>query len=82
MKITINGDFVYYYWVKEDTKQVDLGIYKFGNVGDCKLRIVQGEGSLKGNTLFLDSNYVIVKAEADNNIFDQIIISRKSLAAF
>jgi len=82
VKITINGDFAYDYWVKEGTKQVDLGIYKFGNVGDCKLRIVKGEGSLKGNTLFLNSNYVIVKAEADNNVFDQIIISRKSLVAF
>jgi LmbE family N-acetylglucosaminyl deacetylase len=82
VKITVNDNFAYDYWVKDDTQKVDLGIYKFGNVGDCKLSIVNGKGSLKGNTLFLDSNYVTVRVDADNNVFDQITIRRKTLWAF
>ncbi|MEA5092828.1 hypothetical protein SDC9_35951 [bioreactor metagenome] len=82
VKITINDDFAYDYWVKDDVKQVALGIYKFGNVGNCELKIIKGKGHLSGNTLFLDSNYVIVKAEAANNVFDQITIRRQTLWAF
>jgi LmbE family N-acetylglucosaminyl deacetylase len=82
VKITINEDFAYDYWVKENIKEVVLGIYKFGNVGECKLSIVEGEGRLQGNTLFLDGNYVIVRAEGDNNVFDQIVIRRKNFLAF
>ena len=82
VKITINDDFAYDYWVKDDVKQVALGIYKFGNVGNCELKIIKGKGHLSGSTLFLDSNYVIVKAEAANNVFDQITIRRQTLWAF
>ncbi|MDD4320262.1 MAG: PIG-L family deacetylase [Acidaminococcaceae bacterium] len=82
VKITVNGDFVYDYWVRRDIEKLDLGIYKFGNVGKCKLIIVAGKGRLQGNELFLDSDDIIVRAEDENGLFDQVVIHRKPVWYF
>lgn len=77
VKITINGNFAYDYWVGENVEKLKLGIYKFGNVGKCKLSIVEGQGKLQGDTLILDGDDITVRAEDKNGLFDQVVIHRK-----
>jgi hypothetical protein len=60
----------------------DNELNKFGDVDACKLSVSEGDGRLQGNNLLLNGNYVIVRAEGENHVFDQIVIRRKNLWAF
>ncbi len=87
LKITVQGDFIYDHWLRSDQDFLELGLYRYHYDGPCSFSIVQGENCfLKGRKLYFQGPCakVIVRVEAmrDAGIFDQVIIRRRSKAAF
>lgn len=84
IKMMINDDFAYEYYVPDREEKVELELYSFGEIRRESIRfeILGGRGIIAdGNTVLLqDQAPVIVRATAEtvegNTVFDQIVLGR------
>ena len=81
MKIMIDNNFAYDYWIPNDLDYISLDYYQYGNVG--KIRYVLDPScysKISNNKVFFSSkdSKVIIKAENEGRCLDQIVIHRCS----
>ena len=88
LKITVDDDFVYDYYVPDDKEYVDLGFYCYEGImkDSIRLKVIEGDGVTinRRRVLFNGRNYAVIRADAEtidgNQVFDQIILRRVSSA--
>ena len=86
IKITIDDNFVYDYFIPKFKKRIELEIYRFHISKTVEMSVSDGVLYYSGKTFIVqfDSDDVTVRAEVagEPEIFDQIKIHRKSLIYF
>ena len=82
IKITINNNFVYDYFIPKSMKRIELEIYRFHTDKPIEISVSDGVIFCSGKKFILqfDSDDVTVRAEiaGESEIFDQVKIHRKS----
>lgn len=81
IKILINDNFVYNYYIDNYVKELEIGIYKFNTTDKVRFEVVKGLALLEKNKLrILGNKPIVIQAFLSNNkkIFDQVIIYPKS----
>ena len=83
IKILINGDFAYDYWIKRNVRDVSINLYRYACDDDIEIKVVSNCFSkYENDVLTIDDRdgAITVRAvsKVDENIFDEIVIVRKS----
>ena len=87
IKLMVNQEFIYDYWIKNDKKTILFDVYKYACDDGIGFRVDSSNCSLiQGNKLIIDNRDSVISLTAyslvDHNIYDIVEIHRKNILKF